>query len=309
MYDVIIVGAGPAGLTSAIYSTRAGYNTLVLEEGTPGGQASTTDIIENYPGFPQGISGPELMMKFYEQAEKFGCTFKFESVKELDLTGKIKKVITSTEIYDSRAVIIASGARPRILGVEGEEKYRGKGVSYCGTCDGFFFKGKEVLVVGGGDTAAEEALYLAKMCKKVTLIHRRDKLRATKILQDKVLSHEKIELIWDSVVDNIFGEKMVEGVTIHNIKTQEKIDLKVEGLFIFVGYIPNSDYLPKELHLDEKGYIISNDTLETNLPGVFVVGDVRQKTLKQVATAVGDGALALVALEEYLEKKEDNSHG
>ncbi|KJS22233.1 MAG: thioredoxin reductase [Clostridiaceae bacterium BRH_c20a] len=300
MYDVIVIGAGPAGMTAAIYTARAGYKTLILETGAPGGQAATTDTIENYPGFPGGISGPELMMKFYEQAVGFGVDMEFQYVDGIEVEGHQKKVKLGDKIYESKAVIIASGARPKVLGVDGESKFRGKGVSYCATCDGFFFKDKEVVVIGGGDTAVEEALYLAKICKKVTIIHRRDQLRANKIAQYRAINNAKIEFLWDSVVDEIRGTENVEELTIHNVRTQEKTRINASGVFIFVGYIPNSDYLPREIGFDEYGYVLTDSMLRTNLPGVFAIGDIRQKRLRQVATAVGDGAEVITALEEYL---------
>ena len=300
MYDVIVIGAGPAGMTAAIYTARAGYKTLILETGAPGGQAATTDTIENYPGFPGGISGPELMMKFYEQAVGFGVDMEFQYVDGIEVEGHQKKVKLGDKIYESKAVIIASGARPKVLGVDGESKFRGKGVSYCATCDGFFFKDKEVVVIGGGDTAVDEALYLAKICKKVTIIHRRDQLRANKIAQYRAINNAKIEFLWDSVVDEIRGTENVEELTIHNVRTQEKTRINASGVFIFVGYIPNSDYLPREIGFDEYGYVLTDSMLRTNLPGVFAIGDIRQKRLRQVATAVGDGAEVITALEEYL---------
>jgi len=298
MYDVIIIGAGPAGMTAGIYAARAGYKTMILETGAPGGQASTTETIENYPGFPGGVSGPELMMKFYEQTVSFGVEMNFQHVTSIEAEGNIKKVIGDTT-YEAKSIIIASGARPRVLGVNGEAKFRGKGVSYCATCDGFFFKDREVAVVGGGDTAIEEALYLSKICSKVTVIHRRGELRATKIVQDRALKNEKIHFILDSVVDDIIGENSLTTLSLHNVKTQERELLKVDGVFIFVGYIPNSDYLPSSITLDQRGYVLTDDHLQTNISGVFAVGDVRQKNLRQVATAVGDGAAVITALDKY----------
>jgi thioredoxin reductase (NADPH) len=287
-------------MTAGIYAARAGYKTMILETGAPGGQASTTETIENYPGFPGGVSGPELMMKFYEQVVSLGVEMVFQHVTAVEAQGSIKKVMAGEDVYEARSLIIASGARPKVLGVEGEARFRGKGVSYCATCDGFFFKNKEVAVVGGGDTAIEEALYLSKICSKVTVIHRRDQLRATKIVQERAMKNEKISFIWDSVVDEIIGDEKLTEISLHNVKTQEKQPLKVDGVFIFVGYIPNSDYLPAEIEVDERGYILTNQQLETNIPGVFAVGDVRQKSLRQVATAVGDGALVITALDKYL---------
>ena len=303
MFDVIIVGAGPAGLTSGIYAARAGYKTLILEAGVLGGQAGTTETIENYPGFPQGVSGSELMIKFYEQAVNFGVQVEYKHVSSLELEGKVKKVITDDEVYEAKAVIIASGARPRLLGVPGEDKFRGKGVSYCATCDGFFFKDQDVAVVGGGDTAIEEAMYLAKICRQVTVIHRRDRLRATRILQERAFKNEKIQFVWDSVVEEILGKEKAEELVLRNVITQEQKILKVNGVFIFVGYIPNTDFLPESLQKDEQGYVLTDEELKTNLPGVFAVGDVRQKRLRQVATAVGDGASVIVPLEKYLEDR------
>lgn len=300
MYDVIVIGGGPGGMTAGMYAARAGHKTMILEAGAPGGQASTTETIENYPGFPGGISGPELMMKFYEQTVSFGVEMDFQYVTGLELEGKVKKVIAGEKVYETKAVIIASGARPKVLGVPGEGEYRGKGVSYCATCDGFFFKDKEVAVIGGGDTAVEEALYLSKICSKVYIIHRRDKLRATQILQKRAMENAKIDFIWNSVVDQIDGDDKITGLTLHNVNTQEKQELNIAGVFIFVGYIPNSDFLPRGLTMDEKGYLLTNDALETNIPGVFAIGDVRQKRLRQVATAVGDGAQVITALDSFL---------
>ncbi|MGI6226126.1 MAG: NAD(P)/FAD-dependent oxidoreductase, partial [Peptococcales bacterium] len=240
------------------------------------------------------------MMKFYEQATGLGVEMNFQHVTGLDLEGDVKKVIAGETIYETRAVIIASGARPKVLGVNGEAKFRGRGVSYCATCDGFFFKDKEVAVIGGGDTAVEEALYLSKICKKVTIIHRRNELRATKILQERALKNEKIGFIWDSVVNEISGQEKLEEISLHNVKTQEKEALKVDGVFVFVGYIPNSDYLPNLVKMNERGYVLTDENLQTSIPGVFAVGDIREKKLRQVATAVGDGAQVIVGLDKYM---------
>ncbi|MFZ5944985.1 MAG: thioredoxin-disulfide reductase [Bacillota bacterium] len=299
MYDVMIIGGGPAGMTAGIYAARAGYKTIIFETGAPGGQASTTETIENYPGFPGGVSGPELMMKFYEQTVNFGVEMKFHNITSLELNNPLKKVFTDDKVFEGKAVVIASGARPKVLGVSGEAKYRGRGVSYCATCDGFFFKDQEVAVIGGGDTAVEEAIYLAKICSKVTIIHRRDSLRAAQILQKRAMDNPKIHFVWDSVVDEILGDDKLKGLVLHNVKTQEKKTLKADGVFVFVGYIPNSDYLPSLLQLDERGYVITKEDLATNIPGVFAVGDVRQKDLRQVATAVGDGAQVITSLDRY----------
>lgn len=300
MYDVLIIGAGPAGMTAAIYAARAGYKTAILEHGVPGGQAATTEMIENYPGFPEGISGPELMMKFFEQTQTFGVEFIYEQVQSLELTDVVKRVITEKQTVESKVVVIASGAKPRTLGVNNEDRLRGRGVSYCATCDGFFFKDQPVAVVGGGDTAVEEAMYLTKMCSSVTLIHRRDELRANKLAQSRAFANEKLQILYDTVVDDIIGEDKVRQLKLRNKKTDAISTLDVNGVFIFVGYLPNDAFLPPELEVNEQGYIITDDEMATNIPGVFAVGDVRRKKLRQVTTAVGDGGAVMHGIEEYL---------
>lgn len=299
MYEVLIIGAGPAGMTAAIYAARAGYKTAVLEHGVPGGQAATTDMIENYPGFPEGISGPELMMKFFEQTQTFGVEMIYEQVQSLELDGTIKRVTTDKQTIEAKAVVIASGAKPRALGVANEGRLRGRGVSYCATCDGFFFKDQPVAVVGGGDTAVEEAMYLTKMCSSVTLIHRRDELRANKLAQSRALANEKLNIIYDTVVDEIIGDDKVSQLKLRNKKTDETSTLDINGVFIFVGYLPNNAFFPPELEVNEQGYIVTDDEMATNIPGVFAVGDVRQKKLRQVTTAVGDGGAVMHGIEEY----------
>ena len=299
MYEVLIIGAGPAGMTAAIYAARAGYKTAILEHGVPGGQAATTDMIENYPGFPEGISGPELMMKFFEQTQTFGVEMIYEQVQSMDVTGEVKKVITDKQTIEAKAVVIASGAKPRTLGVANEGRLRGRGVSYCATCDGFFFRDQPVAVVGGGDTAVEEAMYLTKMCSSVTLIHRRDELRADKLAQSRAFANEKLNIIFDTVVDDIVGDDKVTQLKLRNKKTDETSTLDVNGVFIFVGYLPNASFLPAELEVNEQGYIITDEEMATNVPGVFAIGDVRQKKLRQVTTAVGDGGAVMHGIEEY----------
>ena len=299
MYEVLIIGAGPAGMTAAIYAARAGYKTAVLEHGVPGGQAATTDMIENYPGFPEGISGPELMMKFFEQTQTFGVEMIYEQVLSVELDGAIKRVTTDKQTIEAKAVVIASGAKPRALGVANEGRLRGRGVSYCATCDGFFFKDQPVAVVGGGDTAVEEAMYLTKMCSSVTLIHRRDELRANKLAQSRALANEKLNIIYDTVVDEIIGDDKVSQLKLRNKKTDETSTLDINGVFIFVGYLPNNSFFPPELEVNEQGYIVTDDEMATNIPGVFAVGDVRQKKLRQVTTAVGDGGAVMHGIEEY----------
>ena len=299
MYEVLVIGAGPAGMTAAIYAARAGYKTAILEHGVPGGQAATTDMIENYPGFPEGISGPELMMKFFEQTQTFGVEMIYEQVQSMDVTGEVKKVITDKQTIEAKAVVIASGAKPRTLGVANEGRLRGRGVSYCATCDGFFFRDQPVAVVGGGDTAVEEAMYLTKMCSSVTLIHRRDELRANKLAQSRAFANEKLNIIFDTVVDDIVGDDKVTQLKLRNKKTDETSTLDVNGVFIFVGYLPNASFLPAELEVNEQGYIITDEEMATNVPGVFAIGDVRQKKLRQVTTAVGDGGAVMHGIEEY----------
>lgn len=299
MYDVLIIGGGPAGMTAGIYAARAGYKTAIIEIGIPGGQAATTDMIENYPGFPQGIAGPELMMKFFEQTQAFGVEMLFEHVQSVELDGEIKKVTTNNGVHEAKAIIIASGAKPKTLGVNNEGKFRGRGVSYCATCDGFFFKDQPVAVVGGGDTAVEEALYLTKMCSEVTLIHRRNELRANKVAQERAKNNEKLTIVYDSVLEDIIGEDKVSQLQLRNKVTDAQSNLDVNGVFIFVGYQPNNDFFPPNLLTDAQGYIDANEDLSTNIPGVFVVGDIRKKTLRQVTTAVGDGGLVLHAIESY----------
>lgn len=300
MYEVLIIGAGPAGMTAAIYAARAGYKTAILEHGVPGGQAATTDMIENYPGFPEGISGPELMMKFFEQTQTFGVEMIYEQVQSVELTGDIKRVTTDKQTLEAKTVVIASGAKPRTLGVANEGRLRGRGVSYCATCDGFFFKDQPVAVVGGGDTAVEEAMYLTKMCSSVTLIHRRDELRANKLAQSRAFANDKLHIIYNTVVDEIVGDEKVTQLKLRNKKTDATSTLDVNGVFIFVGYLPNDAFLPPELEVNEQGYIITDEEMATNIPGVFAVGDVRQKKLRQVTTAVGDGGAVMHGIEEYL---------
>jgi len=305
IYDVIIIGAGPAGMTAGIYTKRSGYSVLIFENGTPGGQAATTHAIENYPGFTEPISGPELMSRFFQQMTSFGVEMKGQRIESIDVSGEIKKVYADGQEYQSRSLILASGALPKLLGVKGEGKYRGRGVSYCATCDGFFFKDKEVLVVGGGDSALQEALFLSKICKKVTLVHRRDAFRGAKVIQERIFKKENIFTEMDQVVDEINGdESKVEEVVLKNVKTGEKKTVSVSGVFIFVGYTPNAQYISKDkegiIETNEQGYVITDDNLQTNVPGVFAIGDLRVKKLRQVATAVGDGADINIGIEHYL---------
>lgn len=299
MYDVLVIGAGPAGMTAAIYAARAGYKTAMAEVGVPGGQAATTEIIENYPGFPQGVAGPDLMYKFFEQTQTFGVEMLYGYVESLDCSDEVKKVKIGDSVYESKAVVIASGAKPKTLGVANEDRMRGRGVSYCATCDGFFFKDKDVLVVGGGDTAVEEAMYLTKMCRKVTLIHRRDQLRANRTAQNRAFANEKLEIVYNTTLEEIIGEDKVTAVRLKNKVTGEETVMDINGIFIFAGYLPNNDFFPAELEVDQNGYVLTDEKMQTNIPGVFAVGDVRKKTLRQVTTAVGDGGAVISAIEEY----------
>jgi len=303
IYDAIIIGGGPAGLTAGIYLCRARMNTLLIEKAMPGGQAILTEIIENYPGFPERISGPELMQKMEEQAVRFGLKIEYGEVEEVKIKDdKVKIVRINNQEYKTLTIILASGAEASKLGVPGEKELRGRGVSYCATCDAPFFKEQKIVVVGGGDTAIEEALYLTKFVREVTIIHRRDRLRATKILQERVFSNKKINFAWDSVVTKILGKEKVEGVLIKNKKTEKEKKVPCQGVFVFVGNIPNSKFLKELVKLDQKGYIFTNDNMMTSQEGIYACGDVRKKLLRQVVTACGEGATAAFAAQKYIEE-------
>ncbi|MGI5921169.1 MAG: thioredoxin-disulfide reductase [Syntrophomonadaceae bacterium] len=299
MYDVIIIGAGPAGLTAAIYTGRAKLKTLVFESGLVGGNAAITDLIENYPGFPAGIAGAELMMNFRQQAERFGVTLASEEVISLEVTAEDKKVITNRGVYAARAVIIATGAQRRKLNVEGEEEFTGRGVSYCATCDGAFFQGCPVAIVGGGDAAVSEALYLANLASRVYLIHRREGFRANQTAVDLMRANNKIELKLNKVVSRVEGDNLMRRVILRDVNTNEEEVLSVEGLFVSIGLVAQTSFL-EGLADTQDGYIVTNNNMETSLPGIFAAGDIRAKTARQVATAVGDGAQAGMAVAEYL---------
>ena len=306
IYDAIIIGGGPAGLTAGIYLCRARMNTLLIEKALPGGQAILTEIVENYPGFPQGITGPELMQKIEEQALRFGLKIEYGEVVKVEIKeekqGKIKTVKTDNQEYKTLAIILASGAEASKLEVPGEEELRGRGVSYCATCDAPFFKDQKIVVVGGGDTAIEEALYLTKFVREVTIIHRRDRLRATKILQERVFANKKINFAWDSVVTKILGKEKVESVLVQNKKTSEEKVISCQGVFVFVGNIPNSKFLNELIKLDKKSYILTDDNMLTSQEGIYACGDVRKKILRQVVTACGEGATAAFAAQKYIEE-------
>jgi len=306
IYDAIIIGGGPAGLTASIYLSRARMNTLLIEKALPGGQAILTEIIENYPGFPHGIAGPELMQKMEEQAVRFGLKIEYGEVAEVkikeDKEDKVKIVKINNQEYKTLTIILASGAEASKLEIPGEEELRGRGVSYCATCDAPFFKNQKVVVVGGGDTAIEEALYLTKFVRETTIIHRRDRLRATKILQERVFSNKKINFAWNSVVTKILGKEKVEGVLIQNKKTDEEKVISCQGVFVFVGNIPNSKFLNELIKLDKKSYILTDDNMMTSQEGIYACGDVRKKILRQVVTACGEGATAAFAAQKYIEE-------
>jgi thioredoxin reductase (NADPH) len=301
MEDLIIIGAGPAGLTAGLYASRARLKTIVLERLAPGGQIVTTDWVENYPGFPDGISGFELVDKMKRQAENFGLVIQSKEVSGLDCTADNKAVLTGADRIETKALILTTGATPQKLRIEGEEQLTGKGVSYCATCDGAFFRDQEVAVIGGGDTAVEEAVFLTRFASKVHLIHRRDELRAIKLLQDRAMAEEKIHFVWSSVAKKIQGDSDVEGVILNHVKTGEESFLPVQGVFIFVGYSPNNDLVKGLLEMDERGFVVTDNEMQTSIPGVFAAGDIRSKPLRQVATAVGEGATAAFAAEKYIE--------
>ncbi|MBW1721518.1 MAG: thioredoxin-disulfide reductase [Deltaproteobacteria bacterium] len=301
MHDVIIIGGGPAGLTAGLYNARARLDVLLLEKLSPGGQVLTTDWVENYPGFPEGVSGFELMDRMRRQAENFGLVIKNKEVLGLEFHGARKVVRTSDEHLEAKALILACGATPRKLGIEGEDLLVGKGVSYCATCDGAFFRDQEVAVIGGGDTAVEEALFLTRFASKVTLIHRRDALRATRVLQERAMAEEKIEFLWDTVPVKILGNTAVEGIELRNVKTGETSEKQVKGIFVFIGTNPNTELVKGLLELDENGFIVTDNKMESSVPGVFAAGDVRSKLLRQISTAVGEGAAASFSAERYLE--------
>ncbi len=300
-YDVIIVGAGPGGLAAGLYAARARLKTLILERATEGGQITLTNTVEDYPGFVL-ISGQELADKFVEHARNFGTKFANEEVVEMELSEEIKKVKTDVgNTYTSKVVIISTGSNPRKLGVRGEEEFANKGVSYCAVCDGSFFKDKPLVVVGGGDSAVEEAIYLSKIASSVTIVHRRDKLRAQKIVQERAFKVPNLKFIWNSIVDEIGGNNSVEYVVLKNVKTGESTKYPTSGVFIYVGLVPNSELVKGVVETDEHGFILTNDRMETNIKGVYAVGDVRKTFLRQVVTAAADGAIAAVDLTKYFD--------
>jgi len=304
-YDVIVIGAGPGGLTAGLYASRANLSVLILDRGIYGGQMNNTAEVENYPGF-KSILGPDLAEKMYQGATQFGAEYAYGSVEKVEVNGDLKQVITDSETYEAPVVIIATGSQYRKLGVEGEVEYAGRGVSYCAVCDGAFFKDQPLAVIGGGDSAVEEGGYLAKLASNVNIIHRRDQLRAQKILQERAFANDKIDFTWDTVVTKINGDgQKVTSVSTHNKKMGEDGELKVNGVFIYVGVIPLSEPF-KELGItDEQGWIKTDELMQTSLPGVYAIGDVRAKELRQITTAVGDGSIAGQQAFNYLESLKD----
>lgn len=302
--DVVVVGAGPGGLTAALYASRANLKTVIIEKGMPGGEVNNTADVENYPGFKL-IRGPELANHFFESAMSFGAELVYGDVEKVVVEDEQKLVHTSKAIYQASVVIIATGAHHRKLGVKGEEELAGRGVSYCAVCDGFFFRDKHVVVVGGGDSAVEEGNYLTQFASKVTIIHRRDELRAQKVLQGRAFANDKIDFVWDSVVEEILGENQVAGLVVRNVKTNEISTIEAEGAFIYVGLVPNSSVVENLGITDEEGWIITDTQMATTIPGLFAIGDVRQTHLRQIATAVGDGSHAGFMAYQYIVSLKD----
>ena len=300
IYDVIIIGGGPGGYTTALYTARAGLDTLLLEKLSAGGQMALTSQIDNYPGFENGVDGFELAEKMQAGAERFGAKTELAEVYSVELKDKIKKVDTSEGVFYGKTVVISTGASPRELGLEREQELVGRGVNYCAACDGMFFKGKKVVVVGGGNSAAADALLLSRICEQVTVVHRRNELRATKVYHEPLMQAENVVFAWDSVVTELIYEDKFKGVRLKNMKTEEETELSADGIFISVGRKPVTDFLAGQVEVDGAGYIIADESTRTNIPGVFAVGDVRTKVLRQVVTAVADGAMASHYIDEYL---------
>jgi thioredoxin reductase (NADPH) len=303
MYDVIIIGAGPAGLTAGLYNARARLKVLLLERLAPGGQVLTTDWVENYPGFPDGVSGFELMDRMKIQAERFGLKIQNEEVIRLELSPKRKVVLLNSGTLESKTIILACGATWKKLGIEGEDRLMGKGISFCATCDGPFYRDEEVAVIGGGDTAVEEAIFLTRFVKRIYLVHRRDKLRATKLLQERAMSEAKITLVWETIPLRILGQNSVEAIEMRNVRTGDVQRKEVKGVFVFIGTIPNTELVRDSVKLDQNGFILTDDNMQTSLPGVFAAGDIRSKLFRQISTAVGEGAAASYSAERYLESQ------
>jgi len=301
MHDVIILGSGPAGLAAAIYTCRENLKTLVITGSQPGGQLILTTDVENYPGFPEPILGPELMDRMRAQAERVGAEFISDEATSVDFSKKPLKVAVQDQTFEAKSIIIATGATAKSLGLESEAKLRGKGVSYCAACDGYFFKDRSVAVVGGGDTAVEEALFLTKLARKVTLVHRREALRASKILQERAFEDKKIEFIWNSIVEEILGDVQVRGLRLRNVKSGNVSEIECEGVFIAVGYKPNTAIFKGQIELDEGGFVVAKNETKTNIEGVFVAGDVCDQKYRQAITAAGSGCKAAIDVGRFLQ--------
>lgn len=302
-YDVLIIGSGPAGYTAGVYTSRAKLSTLIISGTLPGGQLMTTSEVENYPGFPSGIFGPELMMNMRQQSERFGARIIDDEVIKVNFKKKPFTITTHSETYAAESVIACTGASPRKLGIPSEQQFSGRGVSYCATCDGPFFKGEDIVVVGGGDTALEEATFLTKFGKSVKVVHRRDSLRATKILQEKAMENPKIEFVWNSVVSDINGDKKIATVTVKNIPSGKEMTLNAGGLFVAIGHEPNTSIFKGQLELDDKGYVLLKDHTRTSVEGVFAAGDVHDHRYRQAVTAAGFGCMAAIDVERWLSER------
>jgi thioredoxin reductase (NADPH) len=306
--NVVIIGSGPAGLTAALYTARANLEPLLFTGNEIGGQVSITNEVENYPGFPEGLTGPEMVEKFQKQAERFGARVEFAEVTEVDFGAQPFRVKSYNNEYEAKAVIIATGASPRKLGVPGESEFVGRGVSYCATCDGFFFRDKDVIVVGGGDSALEEGVFLTKFASRVRIIHRRDQLRAGFTLQERAKRNEKIDFVWDTVVTEVNGNGAVESVQVKNVKTDEVSTMSTEGVFVYIGHYPNSKLFEGKLEMDEHGYLITDRFTRTSVPGVFAAGEIADPVFRQVVTSAGEGCKAAIQVERYLAELEDRAY-
>lgn len=307
--NVIVVGSGPAGLTAALYAARANLNPLIITGNEIGGQVAISNEVENYPGFPDGTSGPELVQLMQKQAERFGTRTEIDEVKEVDFTqGSPFYLRTNSSEHKAKSVIVCTGATPRRLGIPGEETMIGKGVSFCATCDGFFFRGKDIVVVGGGDSALEEGLFLTRFANSVRIIHRRDQLRAGSTLQRRARENAKISFVWDTVVEEIRGNNAVEAVKLKNVKTDEQSELATDGVFIYIGHIPNSQLFKGQLEMDEASYLVADRYMHTSVPGVFAAGEIQDARFRQVATSVGQGCAAAIECERWLAELEDRAY-
>ena len=305
-FDVVIIGAGPSGYTAGIYCSRAGYDTLILSGILPGGQLVNTTEVEKYPGFENGIMGPDLMIDMRKQSQRMGTTIIDDEVVDVDFRRKPLKVLTASEEYEGRAVIIATGANPRKIGLEGEETFGGKGVSYCATCDGPFFRNQEIVVVGGGDSAIEEATFLTKFASTVHIVHRREELRASKIMQERALTNEKIKFHWNSAVTDIKGDQKVQQAVLKNLKTDEETTLDIGGLFVAIGHEPNTKLFKNQIDLDDQGYIVLKNKTHTNVEGVFAAGDVHDRSYRQAITAAAFGCMAAIDVDKFITENKDN---